>query len=70
MTPSPFRSTQSIRSLAILVTEGCPLKARLATHTSKLKSTAVRDGLLPPCCTVAPVTSRQAPPGCHPGFPP
>ena len=46
ITPSPLRSRQSEGALAILVTEAWPSKARLATQTSKLKSTAVREGQL------------------------
>src|SRR5437016_2405342 len=40
----PLRSVHSVGSLAILVADDCTPKARLATHTSPLKSTAVRDG--------------------------
>src|SRR5262249_46854294 len=49
--PLLLRSTHSDGSLAIFVIDACPAGARLATHTSPLKSTEVRDGELPAVCT-------------------
>src|SRR5262245_60247898 len=43
---TPLRSMQSFMLLAILVTDDWCENARLATHTSPLKSTAVREGRL------------------------